>query len=212
MNPARLERLLTAGLVVLLAAGAVVGVKVWLSDRALSAKYASAYPPLGLVPDFTLTGQDGRPFREDSLKGKVWVASFIYTRCATSCPLITSQMVRVQRRWGSHPDFALVSISVDPVHDTPAVLAAYARSRGALPGDWHFLTGDPAQVVRVIERGFLATAFPIPVRESGRTVDIPHTTDIRLIDRQGYMRGRFEGVLEGDWTRLDQAIGALLGS
>lgn len=205
-----LERLLQAALALVALVGLVLGASLYLQERRLAPKRASAYAPLGVVPDFSLTDQGDRPFSEDSLRGKVWVASFIYTRCTTSCPLITAQMVRVQKRWGSNPDFALVSISVDPGHDSPDVLAAYARAMGASTLDWTFLTGPPPAVSGLVEKGFLAMVYPLPVDESGRTVDIPHTTDIRLVDRQGVMRGRFEGILESDWARLDQAIGDLL--
>ncbi|MGH7442640.1 MAG: SCO family protein, partial [bacterium] len=105
---------------------------------------------MGRVPDFTLTNEQGRPFHSASLKGKVWVAAFIYTRCTTSCPLITAQMVQLQKKWEGHSDFALVSISVDPGHDGPAVLLAYARAMGANLSDWSFLSGSPATVFNLI--------------------------------------------------------------
>ncbi|HTB22572.1 MAG TPA: SCO family protein [bacterium] len=165
---------------------------------------------LGRVPRFILADQDGRPFDSAALKGKVWAAAFIYTRCTTSCPLITYQMAQLQKKWAKQADFRLVSVTVDPLHDTPQILQDYARTYGADPKTWTFLTGPPGQVYDLIEKGFLASVHRMSVEEKGKKVDIPHSTNIVVVDRQGNLRGIFEGVLESDWTRMDAAIGALL--
>jgi protein SCO1 len=192
------------GVLLVLAAWAA---KTW---RTPTAADRLGFVALGDIPDFTLTDQRGLPFHSDALKGKVWVAGFIYTRCSTSCPLITDEMARLQKRWSQEPDFRLVSISVDPLHDSPAVLARYAETYRADTRTWSFLTGPPDQVYDLIEKGFMASVHRMNVEEKGRRVDIPHTTNVVVVDRHGKLRGVFEGVLESDWTRLDTAIGALL--
>src|SRR5574342_75804 len=86
-------------------------------------------PVLGTVPPFRLVDEHGRPFGTDELRGRVWAAGFIFTRCPTICPTVTRRMATIQRRTRSLVDqFHLVSFTVDPEYDTPERLAAYARS------------------------------------------------------------------------------------
>ena len=104
-------------------------------------------PPLPVywqVPAFQLTAQSGRPFDSKSLEGDIWVADFIFTTCPGPCPRMSSQMRGVQSAVASMPDVKLVSFTVDPKNDTPAILAAYATRYRAEPGRWFFLTGDRA--------------------------------------------------------------------
>ena len=101
-------------------------------------------PILGQVPQFQLTAQTGRPFDSQSLDGHVWVADFIYTTCPGPCPMMSSEMRRLQL--STTPDISLVSFTVDPEHDTPPVLAAYAKHFTADPARGHFLTGERSRL------------------------------------------------------------------
>jgi protein SCO1/2 len=148
-------------------------------------------PVLGTVPTFELTNQDGRPFGSGDLAGRVWVASFIFTRCPTVCPAVTRQMARVQARTRNlDPALHLVSFSVDPGYDTPAVLAAYARSNRASPRMWTFLTGPPDAVLETVEKGLRVSmgrdaSDPSPA-------GISHGTHLVLVDRAGRIRGYYD--------------------
>ena len=117
-----------------------------------------ALPVFGQVPDFNLVDQDGRPFTDEDLAGRIHVIGFIYTSCPDICPAITAQMRALQTdlaRDGLTDRVHLVSITVDPEYDTPERLAAYARMFSADTSSWHFLTGRPNHVRSVIEKGFL---------------------------------------------------------
>ena len=103
-------------------------------------------PILGQVPPFQLTAQTGQPFDSQALDGHIWVADFIYTTCNGPCPMMSSRMRRVQISTAKTPDVTLVSFTVDPQHDTPPVLAAYAKHFTADPARWHFLTGEPRRL------------------------------------------------------------------
>ena len=105
-----------------------------------------ALSDLGAVAPFQLTDQTGHPFDSRSLLGHVWVADFIYTTCPGPCPMMSSQMHRVQKQTADTPDVKLVSFTVDPAHDTPPVLAAYSKHFLAEPERWSFLTGDAARL------------------------------------------------------------------
>lgn len=116
--------------------------KFFFSTFALFLAACGQKPPLpiyGQVPAFVLTAQSGRPFARNALDGQVWVADFIYTTCTGPCPLMSMKMRRIQK---ANPDVRLVSFTVDPEHDTPPVLAAYAKRYQADPNRWYFLTGS----------------------------------------------------------------------
>jgi protein SCO1/2 len=135
-------------------------------------------PVLGQVPPFQLTAQTGQAFDSESLEGHIWVADFIYTNCPGPCPMMSSQMRRVQMS----TDVSLVSFTVDPEHDTPPVLAAYAKHFTADPARWHFLTGEPG---RLNELGL--NAFKL------NSVDgsLIHSTRFVLVDGARRIRGYY---------------------
>jgi protein SCO1 len=130
-------------------------------------------PVYGSVPDFALTDQTGRPVRRADLEGKVWVTSFIFTSCPDECPLMAAQMAQLQSDLAHAPELHLVSISVDPEHDIPAVLAHYAERFNADPARWLFLTGDKQAIYRLVRDGFrlglvdpAEPSHPSPVKDS----------------------------------------------
>lgn len=100
----------------------------------------------GTVPRFSLTERSGRSLRRDDLKGDVWVANFIYTKCKETCPTQSLQVARLQADFADAPDLRLVSITVDPKNDTREVLTEYAARYGADRGRWLFLTGNKREI------------------------------------------------------------------
>jgi protein SCO1/2 len=120
---------------------------------------AEALPVLGTVPAFTLTDATGATVTTESLRGKVWVADFIFTSCPDVCPLLSTHMAEVQAHYapaagGPDTGVRLVSFSVDPGTDTPPVLAAYGARFGADPARWSFLTGPIDMIKPVVVDGF----------------------------------------------------------
>jgi protein SCO1/2 len=145
-------------------------------------------PVLGVIPPFELTGQDGRPFGSRDLAGRVWIASFVFTRCETVCPAITRQMTRIQARTRNlEPALHLVSISVDPRHDTPARLAEYARAARASPRMWTFLTGPAEAVQETVVRG-----LKVHMGEETQVGDVSHGTHLVLVDGAARIRGYYD--------------------
>lgn len=157
--------------------------------------FARRHPPLpvlGTLPAFALRDQTDAPYGLRSLQGRVWVADFIFTSCTLSCPRLTAFMGQVQDRVaGEGDDVQLVSFSVDPATDTPAVLATYARAHHAGPR-WHFLTGPLGDLQAVIVRGFHVLMDPPPAgpRPPG-FFDIVHGNNLVLVDRLGRIRGYY---------------------
>jgi len=139
-------------------------------------------PTLGAVPAFTLTDQNGTTFESASkLDRQVWVADFMFTTCPGPCPLMSSQMHQVQKALEAE-GIRLVSFTVDPEHDTPAVLLEYGQRFKASPGVWHFLTGSRADLNHlskdVFKLGFV----------DGQLV---HSTRFVLVDRHSQIRGYY---------------------
>ena len=137
----------------------------------------------GAVPEFTLTAQDGRPFLSSALAGQIWIADFIYTTCTGPCPRMTSQMREVQDAILKIPDAKLVSFTVDPARDTPPVLADYAKTHGALPERWYFLTGAPATLQKLDRDAF---------KLGNVDGTLEHSTRFVLVDRQAHIRGYYD--------------------
>ncbi len=111
-------------------------------------------PAYGHVPDFSLIERSGRRVDAAELRGMVWVADFIYTRCTDTCPVQSAQMAGLQAAFSAEPDFRLVSITVDPLRDRPEVLARYAERFRADAARWLFLTGRKEAILALAQEGF----------------------------------------------------------
>jgi protein SCO1/2 len=144
---------------------------------------------IGPAPPFALTAQDGRKVALADLRGKVVAVTFVYTACTDICPLLTQKMARIRDELGAAfgARVAFVSITLDPEHDTPAVLKNYAEAWGAKPTAWVFLTGSAAAVRGVTRRYGVFFA-----RNEDGSVD--HTQLTSLVDGNGQMRVQYLGA------------------
>lgn len=169
------------------------------------------------VSDFSLTDQNGQTVQRKDLLGKVWIASFIFTRCTTFCPQVTGTLAQLQSEFLNQEGLLFVSISVDPEHDTPAVLKDYATKFGADPKHWMFLTGEQDRVYQLIQEGFKDTAMQNQGQARTPGNEVTHSSRLFLIDRKGKIRGYFEGRQVddkgnniGELPRLKQKLAELL--
>ncbi len=169
----------------------LTGIACTLAPAALRA----ADDDLGEVADFALKERGGRTVTREDLRGKVWVASFVFTRCTGGCPQITATMKDLQKALAVYPGVLSVTFTVDPEHDNPGELARYAEHYGADPQRWLFLTGGEKQVYDLMEKGF---HLPRPIQNQGtkRTAgnEVDHTTRLVVVDADGRIRGYFEGL------------------
>jgi protein SCO1/2 len=149
-------------------------------------------PPgvLWRLPAFRLTAEDGSAFGSDDLEGRVWVADLFFTRCSSICPQLTRAMAALQRRYDEAglDSVRLLSITVDPGHDTPEVLRAYAREHGIDTKRWRLLTGEPGPIRELVEGGLRAAMGQAPP-PGGNLVDIAHAGHLFLVDGDGGVRG-----------------------
>lgn len=167
---------------------------------------SSRLPPLTRAPEFQFVAQDGTRLASGDLEGKIWVANFIFTRCKGPCPIITSRMAELQQKLSraKTDDIRLVSFTVDPAHDTPEVLSAYAAAIGADPSIWKFVTGPQAQIEATVRKGFLQ---PLLQGDDGEPV---HSARFVVVDRAGQIRSFRDGNDPEVVQKLLMDIGDLL--
>lgn len=179
------------------------------------------------VGEFAFVDQDGNRFTDKDLRGKVWVASFVFTRCAGPCPSVSATMTRLQAELPDDPaNLKLVTFTVDPDHDSPDELKQYAKARGADPRRWVFLTGDRRAVDDLMRSRFKLAVErkDVPDPGPGRPVDhdaIGHGTRLFVVDRAGVIRGSYDGLADDRFpdaaerfeqtrARLREKVGQLL--
>jgi protein SCO1 len=163
------------------------------------ARSTSALPVFYDVSEFQLTAQNGQPFSSRVLAGKIWLADFIYTTCPGPCPRMTSQMRELQ---DAIPDVDLISFTVDPAHDTPAVLAGYAQAHHADSARWHFLTGPEASL-QTLDRDVF--------KLGDLDASLEHSTRFVLVDRRARIRGYYDTSEPDAVAKIIDAVHALAG-
>jgi len=158
-------------------------------------------PVIGEIADFHLLNSDGKTVSLKDLKGKVWVADFIFTTCAGICPTMTASMAQVHRSYALVDEVRLVSISVNPENDTPEVLKAYAKKFKANTGRWLFLTGPLADIQKLAAGSFKLGKIDEPVF---------HSSYFTLVDREGRIRGYYDGTDRHKVAQLFKDIAVVL--
>ena len=193
-----LTRILIIGATVCLACAAGMA---WLVINSESREQAEPpLPPLVDIPSFNLIDQRGEPFGSDDLQGKVWIASFTFTRCRGICPKMNASMAQVRDRLQNHPrwaDIRLVGFSVDPEHDTPEILSAYGKLWNADPDHWKLLTGEKDTIWTLCEQGF---KLPVEDTPEDQAMPILHSDRFVLVDANLQARGYYSGL---DKTELE---------
>lgn len=159
----------------------------------MHSKRGTPLPVYGQVADFTLTNQNGQRVSLANLRGQVWVADVIFTRCAGPCLKMSRQMKDLQQSLPGNSPLKLVTLTTDPDFDTPPVLKNYAQRFGADTNRWIFLTGTKKEVMDVAVGSLKLTALEKKPEERETPVDLfIHSTIFVLIDKQGQLRGIFE--------------------
>jgi protein SCO1 len=150
--------------------------------------------PAFYVPAFSLTDQDGKTITQNDLRGEIWIADFIFTRCPGPCPLMSAKMASLQERIPS--DVKLVSFTMDPKNDTPSVLKEYGAKYAADFSRWSFLTGDRDKIVEV------AMGLKLPTEVGATPVEIVHSEKFVLVDGEGKARGYYHGTTAEQLDKL----------
>ncbi len=140
---------------------------------------------MGKLSTFTLSDHTGRVWSSDQMRGKIWIIDFIYTTCQAACPRMSREMYKVQQSLNAGDDsVGLASITVDPEHDTPPVLAAFATRYKADPRRWIFLTGRK-QIIQKLQKEAAVDMDPEQIEQS-------HNKCLILVDIDGFIRGTYK--------------------
>lgn len=162
----------------------------------------------GRAPQFSYEDRNGGMVKNSDLAGKFWVADFIFTRCAGSCPILSEKMREIQKKWWGNPKLDLVTFTVDPDYDTAAVLKGYAKDLGANPRQWFFLTGRKQSLLKTAEEGFKLTAIENPGAEPGAL--FIHSTRLVLVGPDGAILGYYDGTDDEQFSQLRGELKSLL--
>lgn len=139
---------------------------------------------------FRLVNQDSAIVTKETLDGKIYVADFFFTSCRTICPVMKTQMLRVYEAVENDPDVAIVSHTIDPEYDTVALLRDYADRLGVKSSKWHFLTGEKDSIYYLAQTSYFVTAMEDDAEPDG----FIHSGAFLLIDKQGRIRGKYDGT------------------
>ncbi|MEC3905793.1 SCO family protein [Tamlana sp. 2201CG12-4] len=138
------------------------------------------------VPAFSFTNQEGKTITNKDYEGKVYVIEFFFTTCPTICPRMSKNLVQIQNTFKDFQDFGVASFTINPEHDTPQVLKAYAEQYGITNPNWHLMTGAKETIYKLSNEGFNLYA----AEEEDVAGGFEHSGNFALIDKNGFLRSR----------------------
>ncbi|HAF78710.1 MAG TPA: SCO family protein [Maribacter sp.] len=160
------------------------------------------------IADFSLTNQNGEIITQEDYKGKIYIADFFFTTCPTICPIMTKNMVDLQKALGKDSDVMLLSHSVTPEIDSVTQLKKYAIEKGVDDRNWNLVTGDKKQIYELARKSYLA----VKTDGDGGPFDMIHTENFILVDKDKRIRGFYDGTKKEDMDKIMADIEILKNS
>ncbi len=160
------------------------------------------------IADFSFVNQDSVVVTNETFSSKVYVADFFFTTCPTICPVMKQQMLRVYDVYKENPEFAIISHTIDPEYDTVALLNDYASRLGVSSSTWHFVTGNKDEIYDIAEESYLSIADEDESAPGG----FIHSGAFILIDKEGRIRGVYDGTIEEQVDVLIKDVERLINS
>ncbi len=158
------------------------------------------------ISDFSFVDQDSNEVTNKTFEGKIYIADFFFTTCPTICPVMKTQMLRIYDQFKDNPQVAILSHTIDPRHDSVAVLKAYAKRLGVSGSFWHFVTGNRDKIYSLGQKDYYVTAGEDSTAAGG----IIHSGAFILVDKKRRVRGMYDGTKEKDVSRLMKDMSVLL--
>lgn len=158
------------------------------------------------IADFSLINQNGDTITQKDYENKIYVADFFFTRCATICPVMTSNMYKIQEEFIEDDDLMLLSLSVTPDIDSVSVLRDYATNKNVNDNKWHVTTGNKKHIYELARKSY----FAVSERGDGGFQDFIHTKKFILIDKKKQIRGIYDGTNDDDVKRIIDDIKILI--
>lgn len=155
------------------------------------------------IPPFSLVNQNGDTITNTFYSDDIYIANFFFTVCPSICPKLTKSMHQLQEKYESDDDIQLLSHTVMPWYDTVPILAEYARKHGVNFDKWNLVTGTRDAIYDLAREGYFAD------EDFGKTLgenNFIHTENFVLVDKEGFIRGVYNGTLEVDLKRLSRHV------
>lgn len=192
-NSTLIEKLVSAKLFWILLVGFFF---IYPLVRSFNRELPPELPIYGILPSYEFTDENGKKFGSNELKGKIYIANFMFTSCKSFCPLLLRQIQIVQHRIRGVVDrAAIVSFTVDPETDTSSVLFEKARELKANPNVWHFVSAPMTDMKKLLIEG-----FKVPVGDkvyAQNIMDVAHSNKLVLLDQEGRIRGYYSSDKNG---------------
>ena len=158
------------------------------------------------IPDFEFISQDSVKITQKDFAGKIYVADFFFTTCPTICPKMKTQMLRIYKKFKDNPKVAILSHTIDPRHDTPAVLKEFSKNLGIQNSMWQMVTGDKAKIYEIGQKSYMVSATDDPTQPGG----IVHSGAFILVDKNRHIRGIYDGTEPERVNKLMEDMETLL--
>lgn len=142
------------------------------------------------IPDFEFINQDSSKITQQDYEGKIYVADFFFTTCPTICPKMKTQMLRIYEKFKDNPKVGILSHTIDPRHDTPAVLREFMNNLNIKSKMWQMVTGDKAKIYEIGQKSYMVSATDDPTQPGG----IVHSGAFVLVDKNRHIRGIYDGT------------------
>lgn len=154
------------------------------------------------IPDFQFTNQNGETISSADYEGKLYVADFFFATCPTICPQMATHLLEAQSHFYDRSDFGILSHTVNPEHDTVEVLKDYSEKVHGIDSIWNFVTGPKEDIYEIAFKGYFVNALPDEVAPGG----FLHSQLLILVDKNGHIRGYFDGTSTSEVNDLYDAI------
>ncbi len=158
------------------------------------------------IANFRFVNQDSNFVTKETFDGQIYVADFFFTSCPTICPIMKTQMLRVYESYKDNGQVGILSHSIDPKHDTVAVLREFAGRLGVESKKWHFVTGDKEEIYKIGQTSYMVSAVEDPSEPGG----FIHSGAFILVDKKRRIRGIYDGTKEDQVDRLMTDMDILL--
>ena len=169
--------------------------------------YKAKLPVLTYVQNFAFTDQNGKTLAQKNLEGRVYLTEYFFTTCKGICPKMNYNMKTIYEKYKSEPDFAIVSHTCMPEVDSVPLMKAYAQKMGAGP-NWYFVTGSKDSLYKMARESYLLD------NEKNNSMNIKdqfiHTQFFALVDKEGRVRGVYDGLKNDELDKLSRDIKDLL--
>lgn len=158
------------------------------------------------IPNFEFTNQFNEKINSKYVKNKIYVTEYFFTTCQTICPIMNENLKLVYKEFINNKDVLILSHTVDPINDNVQALSIYAKKHGVTDKKWLFLTGSKKDLYQLARKGYLLNAE----KGNGDDNDFIHTQNFALIDKEGHIRGFYDGTDQAEIIRLIQEIKLLI--